>query len=86
MLSRIHLKALAVIVGGTAVYLTSPPPAEGAAFSCPISTCITNGVCPLDMAAWCESTGCTTTIYNCGPLFNCTDNKVLFYCGTNPGS
>ena len=83
-MSRFNLRALAVVVVGFAVYASAPPNAEAAAFACPISTCIQNGVCPPDMGAWCAQTGCETTIHNCGPLFACSGDRVLFYCGTDP--
>lgn len=84
MISRVqhHLKAMAVVGMGAIALLGNPT--EASAFGCPISTCMINGVCPSEseMSTWCTLSGCSTDLHNCGSLFNCTGDRVLFYCGT----
>lgn len=82
MTTRFLLSALGASIMGSLGLATDVPAAT--MFACPFVECVS--FCPEDRLDWCHTHGCDTTLENsnCGPLFQCSGNQVLVYCGSSP--
>jgi hypothetical protein len=75
------VKGIAVCLMGAAAMSVPSEATARRMFECPYTECVS--ACPQDLIGWCQIHGCETDepSSNCGPLFNCSGNKVWIWCG-----
>lgn len=75
-------KGAAVCLMGAAALAMPSEVSARAMSTCPFVECIYS--CPPDILTHCENHGCKTDLQssNCGPLFDCSGERVLLWCGT----